>query len=218
MLSDAGQVPPDVQQVIDRTSDSDWEALILQLGRYTLQKGRRFFWRTGRAGELPGGEVTESLVSKALLLWMSGRRRWNREEYADLRGFLEGVIDSLLSHSATGSDNRTVTSDEALLSAVASAKADARSVRMTPESELLEKERAAEMDQMLAEIVRQSQSDIVALEIIDAIHNGATTRRDIVLVTGRRARDIDNGLKRLRRVGATIARSRKSGSYEHQKA
>ena len=208
MLSDARQMPHDVQEVIDRTSDRDWEALILQLGRYALQKGRRFYWRTGRAGELPGGEVTESLVSKALLLWMDGRRRWNRDEYADLRGFLESVIDSLLSHSATGSDNRTVTSDEA----------PDRSIRMTPESELLEKERASEMDQMLAEIVRQSQSDIVALDIVGAIQSGATTRRDIVLVTGRSARDIDNGLKRLRRMGAAVARLRKSNSYEHEKA
>jgi hypothetical protein len=208
MLSDARHIPPDVQQVIDRVSDRDWETLILQLGRYALQKGRRFYWRTGRAGELPCGEVTESLVSKALLLWMSGRRRWNRDEYADLRGFLQGVIDSLLSHSATGSDNRTVTSDEAPV----------QSVRMTPESELLEKERASEMDQMLAEIVRRSQSDIVALDIIDAIHNGATTRRDIVMVTGRSARDIDNGLKRLRRVGAAVAEWGKSGIYELKKA
>lgn len=208
MLSDARQIPPDVQQVIDLVSDRDWETLILQLGRYALQKGRRFYWRTGRAGELPRGEVTESLVSKALLLWMSGRRRWNREEYADLRGFLQGVIDSLLSHSATGSDNRTVTSGEAPV----------QRVRMTPESELLEKERASEMEQMLAEIVRRSQSDIVALDIIDAIHNGATTRRDIVMVTGRSARDIDNGLKRLRRVGAAIAQLGKSGIYELKKA
>lgn len=218
MLSDARQIPPDVQQVLDRTPDRDWEVLVLQLGRYALQKGRRFYWRTGRAGELPGGEMTESLVSKALLLWMSGRRRWNRDEYADLRGFLQGVIDSLLSHSATGSDNRAVTSGDARLSAVASAEADVRSVRTTPESELLEKERASEMNQILAEIVRRSQSDIVALDIIDAIHNGAITRRDIVMVTGRSARDIDNGLKRLRRTGAAVAQWRKSGSYEHQKA
>lgn len=212
MLSDARQIPPDVQQVIDRVSDRDWETLILQLGRYALQKGRRFYWRTGSAGELPCGEVTESLVSKALLLWMSGRRRWNRDEYADLRGFLQGVIDSLLSHSATGSENRIVTAGDA----------PARSVLMTPESELLEKERVAEMDQMLAEIVRRSQSDIIALDIIDAIHNGAMTRRDIVMVTGRSARDIDNGLKRLRRVGEAVAQwrnsGRKSGTYEHQKA
>jgi hypothetical protein len=208
MLRDARQIPPDVQQVIDRTSDRDWDALILQLGRYALQKGRRFYWRTGRTGELPCGEVTESLVSKALLLWMSGRRRWNRDEYADLRGFLQGVVDSLLSHSATGSDNRAVISDEA----------PDRSAQATPESELLEKERASEMDQMLAEIVRQSQSDTVALDIIDAIHNGAITRRDIVMVTGRSARDIDNGLKRLRRVGAAVAGWRRSGTYEHRKA
>ena len=47
-------------------------------------------------------------MSKALLLWMGGQRRWNRSEYADLQTFLMGVIDSLLSHSANGFDNRSI--------------------------------------------------------------------------------------------------------------
>jgi hypothetical protein len=208
MVGDAQQTPSDVREVIDRTSDREWHSLILYLGRYALQKSRRFYWRTGSAGELPYGEVTESLVSKALVLWMTGRRRWNREEYADLRGFLEGVIDSLLSHSAAGYDNR---GDAFGHSAVSAA-------RTTPESDLLEKERTSEMDRTLAEIIRHSQHDIVVLDIIGAIQNGAATRRDIVKVTGRSAADIDNGLKRLRRVGATVARQRKSESYEHQQA
>ena len=89
-------------------SDEDWQRLALQLGRYALQRSRRFYWRTGSGGELPYGEVTESLVSKALLLWMGGQRRWNRSEYADLQTFLMGVIDSLLSHSANGFDNRSI--------------------------------------------------------------------------------------------------------------
>lgn len=208
MVGDTQQIPPDVRQVIDRTSDRDWETLILQLGRYALQKSRRFYWRTGSAGDLPYGEVTESLVSKALVLWMTGRRRWNREEYADLPGFLQGVVDSLLSHSARGSDNRGAALDGVPAPAAAA----------TPESELLDKERASESDQTLAAIIRQSQHDIVVSDIIDAIQNGAATRRDIVRVTGRCATDIDNGLKRLRRVGTAVAQQRKSGAYEHQKA
>ena len=42
-------------------SDEDWQRLALQLGRYALQRSRRFYWRTGSGGELPYGEVTESL-------------------------------------------------------------------------------------------------------------------------------------------------------------
>jgi len=211
MVGDTQQIPHDVRQVIDRTSDRDWQTLILQLGRYALQKSRRFYWRTGNSGELPYGEVTESLVSKALVLWMTGERRWNRQEYADLRGFMQAVIDSLLSHSATGYDNR----------GDASGNAPDQEVRTTPESELLQKERASEMDQTLAEIVRRSQGDIVVLDIIEAIQNGATTRRDIVSVTGRSPAEIDNGLKRLRRAGTAVAsdiRRAPGVNHEHQRA
>jgi hypothetical protein len=208
MVGDAQQIPPDVRQVVDRTSDRDWQTLILQLGRYALQKSRRFYWRTGSAGELPYGEVAESLVSKALVLWMTGRRRWNAGEYADLRGFLQGVIDSLLSHSAGGYDNRGAELDETHMPAAGA----------TPESELLDKERACEMDETLAGIVRDAQDDVVVIDIIQAISSGAVTRRDIVRMTGRTGTDIDNGLKRLRRLGAAAARQRKGGAYEHQKA
>lgn len=193
-------MPRDVQGVVDRMSDRDWQSLTLQLGRYALQKSRRFYWRTGSSGELPDGEVTESLVSKAVLLWMTGRRRWNRPESGDLQGFLKGVIDSLLSHTANGHDNRGISSDDALYPVV----------RATQESELLQKERAAEAEQTLTDIVAEAQRDTVVIEIIDAMRNGAATRRAIVSATGRSADAIDNGLKRLRRLAANVAlRSRR---------
>jgi hypothetical protein len=194
-------MPRDVSRLVDRLSDGDWRSLVLQLGRYALQRSRRFYWRTGNSGELPDGEVTESIVSKALVLWLTGRRRWNLAEYADLQGFLKGVIDSLLSHTANGHDNRAVPADEEILP-----------VRQaTPESDLLRQERAAEADRTLSEIVRRSQQDAVVIDIIDAMRNGAATRRDIVKVTGRPAAVIDNGLKRLRRVGANV---RKGNRHE----
>jgi hypothetical protein len=186
-----------VQRVVDRMSDRDWQSLTLQLGRYALQKSRRFYWRTGSSGELPDGEVTESLVSKAVLLWMTGRRRWNRSESGDLQDFLKGVIDSLLSHSANGHDNRGMPSaeDEALYPVV----------RATQEAELLQKERAAEAERTLSDVVEEAQQDAVVIEIIEAMRNGAATRREIVSTTGRSADVIDNGLKRLRRLAANVA-------------
>lgn len=177
-------------------TDRDWDSLALQLGRYALHKSRRFYWRTGSDGQLPDGERTESIVSKAVLLWLTGRRQWNRAEYGDLQDFLKGVIDSLLSHAANGYDNRGMTAHDGRLHVL----------HATPESDLLERERAGDADQLLAEIVRQCRQDTVMLAIIDAIRNGAATRRAIVEATGRAAHVIDNGLKRLRRVGAAVRR------------
>jgi len=198
MVDDGRQIPGDVRSVVRRLSDRDWESLTLQLGRYALHKSRRFYWRTGRSGELPNGEPTESLVSKAFVLWLTGRRRWNRAEYDDLPAFLRSVIDSLLSHSANGYDNRHVASEPEL----------DRPAEGTPEIELLSKERAAEADRMVAGIEERSRGDLVALAIIDAMRNGAGTRRAIVQATGHSPEAVDNGLKRLRRIGAAVARVR----------
>jgi hypothetical protein len=197
VVVDHNLMPRDVRSVVDRMSDRDWQSLTLQLGRYALLKSRRFYWRTGSSGELPDGEVTESLVSKAVLLWMTGRRKWNRSESGDLQGFLKGVIDSLLSHSANGHDNRGIpsTEDDALHPVV----------RATQESELLRKERAAEAERALSGIVAEAQQDAVVIEIIEAMRNGAATRRAIVSATGRSADVVDNGLKRLRRLAASVA-------------
>lgn len=204
MVGDADRMPSEVRREVDRLSDGEWHALTLQLGRYTLQKSHRFYWRTGHAGELPYGEMTESIVSKALLLWMSGRRRWNRSEYPDLESFLKAAIDSLLSHSAHGFDNRRIASDD-----------DPVHVnRATPESDLLEREQVSEQDELLAEIVRRSSEDGIALEIIEAIRQGAVTRRAIAAATGRPAEVIDNGLKRIRRLGTAVARSRSTAGKQ----
>jgi hypothetical protein len=196
----------EVRRIVESLSDLDWKLLTVQLGRYALFKSRRFYWRTGNSGELPYGEVTESIVSKAFCLWLSGRRRWNRSEYPDLESFLKGVIDSLLSHSSNSLENRRLDSTEMQL----------HISQATPESELLEKERVNEADHTLAEIIRRSHDDPVLLEIINAIRSGAVTRRQIVSATGRTAEDINNGLKRLRRLGAQVARNK--GKYEEQQA
>src|SRR5215472_10272343 len=139
----------EVRRIVETLSDLEWKLLTVQLGRYALFKSRRFYWRTGNSGELPYGEVTESIVSKAFCLWLSGRRRWNRSEYADLESFLKGVIDSLLSHSSNSSDTRRIDATEK----------PAHSSPVTPESELLEKERLTEADHTLEEIIRRSEGD-----------------------------------------------------------
>jgi hypothetical protein len=198
IVSDDRPMPPDVRRVVDRMSDRDWERLIVELGRYAVFKSRRFYWRTGQAGELPTGEMAESIVSKAILLWLTGRRRWNTAEYADLASFLKGAIDSLLSHTALGSDNRKVDVRPSVV------ETDRASGTPTPESDLLAREQAATTERTLAEVITQSREDPVAMAIIEAVRGGAITRRDIVRTTGHPAGVIDNGLKRLRRIGAAV--------------
>jgi hypothetical protein len=206
MVGDERQLPVDVRQEVERLSEVEWDSLAVQLARYTLHKSRRFYWRTGNSGALPCGEMIESIVSKAIHLWLTGRRRWNRAEYVNLETFLKGIIDSLLSHFAVSSDNRHLVSIDATVSVMS----------VTPETELLEKERVSETDQILAEIIRRSAGDSVVLEIIESMRNGASTRREIVKATGRPSEVVDNGLKRLRRLGANVARSDKK--HEHQTA
>jgi hypothetical protein len=194
-----------VRRVTARLSDREWDSLALQLGRYALHKSHRFYWSTGSSGELPNGEMTESLVSKAFYLWLTGRRKWNREKYADLESFLKSVIDSLLSHSATGYDNRRIdeTSDQP------------RILQATPESELLGKERQNDADRLIAEVLEEAREDVVVTEIVNAMRAGIVTRREIVSTTGRSKEVIDNGLKRLRRLAAGVVRSNKT--YEDEK-
>jgi hypothetical protein len=206
MVGAERQLPVDVREAVERISEAEWDALAVQLGRYALHKSRRFYWRTGNTGALPCGEMIESIVSKAIHLWLTGRRRWNRAEYVNLEAFLKSIIDSLLSHFAVSSDNRQLVSSAAAVSALS----------VTPETELLEKERVSETDQILAEIIRRSAGDAVVLEIIESMRNGASNRREIVKATGRPAEAVDNGLKRLRRLGANLVRSDKK--HEHQTA
>ena len=87
-------------------SDYPWQEAIPRLLAYAARKVRARYWRGQWNGPLPGGQDLQDLVQEGITKVISGQRRWNPQLHPDLFRFLCGVLDSDISHLATGAENR----------------------------------------------------------------------------------------------------------------
>jgi DNA-directed RNA polymerase specialized sigma24 family protein len=92
----------DVQRELRRV---DWADVGIRLTAYATWKARNLHWRTGRTDVLAGGKTPEDLASEAILKVLEGERAWDPNR-GPLLPYLEGVVDSLMSHLAASLDNR----------------------------------------------------------------------------------------------------------------
>lgn len=91
---------------LDSLSDVEQTELLLNLTDYAESKARGKGWRTGNHVELSDAETCFSVVSLAFERVLENRRSWNPETEPSFKKYMFDVIDSLLSHLATGKDNR----------------------------------------------------------------------------------------------------------------
>lgn len=209
----------EAQKSLAQMSVKKLENLILRLGRYTKKESNRLDWRTDNSDELPGGETTDSIVSKAFERVLSGRRKWNPQTDPDLARYLMDVIDSLLSHLVESKDNTmfrvppdTGSRDEAAWHG-ATRKHERSHERsadwmtrttLSPEQELIEKENAAAAKRTMELFEESIKNDAELVAIVEAIREGYDKNGEIAEYTGIAIRDVENAKKRLDRKIASV--------------
>jgi hypothetical protein len=92
----------DVRRELQRV---DWADIGVRLTAYATWKARNLRWRTGRTDLLAGGKTPEDIAADAILKVLGGDRVWDPAR-GPLLPYLEGVVDSLISHLAESADNR----------------------------------------------------------------------------------------------------------------
>lgn len=197
------------RDLLARMDGEDLEKMILHLGRYALGASSRLHWRTGSATALPGGETAESVVSLAFEKVLAGERRWDPEADPDIKRYLMDVIDSLLSHLATGGDNRVLLS----LPTVGDGESEARPASTveaargvlakasvdSPEESLLRKADEERERNAINLLLDEAKDDPELTFVIRAILDGHGRPAEIAAVTGMGIRKVYNAMKRLDR-------------------
>lgn len=207
----------DARAEIAKLTDEELTRLSKELGRYaSAEMTKKPFWRTGKSGELPGGHEVESIVNEAFTRVYGGQRRWDSQKHPDLKKYLFDVIDSILSHLSTGSEN-------ALLRAVPEAGTEqeiqwesgskerrperewlTRAARQ-PDEALFEREAAEREDRALQLLVEECSTDPVLSKILHVRLEYENPRSaEIAELTGIPVGDIYNGEKRLARKIALV--------------
>jgi len=100
-------MPSDVPiGILDLLSAFPWEEKIPRLLYYASHVAKKKRWRSIFDGHLPEGKEVEDIVHHAIEKVFSGERKWNPQEQPDLFEYFKSIIDSDLSHLATGLENR----------------------------------------------------------------------------------------------------------------
>lgn len=88
-----------------------WDEKIPRLLMHASLKAKNKRWRTVFDGQLPDGKEIQDIVYQAIEKVLSGERKWNPKEQPDLFHYLQGIIDSDLSHLARSLENRVLMSE-----------------------------------------------------------------------------------------------------------
>lgn len=208
------------QQFFNDITDQEWARLIKELTFYTSKISQRLRWRTKNVENLPGGETTTSIVSKALAMVLSGKRNWDPQKDPDLKKYLQSVIKSLLNHLVTSKENT-------MFSVIPEIAADselewepdltkctqdnqwlARQPR-SPEEELIEKEIEKQENQALDLLKKACTEDKILSQVLQAMIDGCENPAEIAQTTGLSIKEVYNATKRLDRKVAIVSEQTK---------
>jgi DNA-directed RNA polymerase specialized sigma24 family protein len=186
----------DIQRELQRV---DWTDVGIRLAAYATWKARNLRWRTGRSDALAGGKTPEDLAAEAILKVLAGERAWDPGR-GPLLPYLEGVVDSLVSHLAASPDNR-------IQESWSEAHDGAGDVPGAADPE-------ERIDRLRVALLREGQHSLLA--IIDAIATHCDPKPQAIARHLRTTvADINNRLKRLRRFALRLMQD-DTGAHDHE--
>jgi DNA-directed RNA polymerase specialized sigma24 family protein len=188
----------DIQPELQRV---DWADVGIRLTAYATWKARNLRWRTGRSDALAGGKTPEDLAADAILKVLAGERAWDPGR-GPLLPYLEGVVDSLMSHLAASLDNRI---QESWSSESHDGAGDGPAAA----------DPAERIDRLRSALLHDQQNALLA--VVDAIAAQCDAKPQAIarhLLTS--VADINNRLKRLRRFAQRIVQETRRGTGEHR--
>lgn len=168
-----------------RLRDADWKDIGIRLTAYATWKARNYRWRTGQSWALAAGKTPEDLAREAIVKALDGTRAWDPARGA-LLPFLQGVVDSLMSHLAASGDNIILE----------------RWHESLPEPAIQDDDSADLVDHLRRALAERQEADLLA--VLDAVQTHGPKPQAIAASLGTTVADINNRLKRIRRTALKV--------------
>ncbi|MAE71020.1 MAG: hypothetical protein CME06_11210 [Gemmatimonadetes bacterium] len=196
---------------LDPSTDVDWGLIGKTLVAHAIRRARRYprlrgnFW--------PKGQGPEDIVSELMVRYWSGARKWDRKRYPDPLIFfmmhLNGMIDALAKSASARYERPTRQSEDG---SELTDRVDLRGQEISgrsiadPESELLREEQEAAAHRRI-ECLKEAVAGQPELgEVLDALLDGCEPKpRHLASRLDQPVREINNRLRRLRRIDITVA-------------
>ena len=171
-----------------RLQEADWADIGIRLTAYAMWKARNYRWRTGQVWALAAGKTPEDVAREAIVKVLDGSRAWAPERGA-LFPYLQGIVDSLMSHLAASTDNNVL---RPLHDGVVATAATRDASETDPDL----------IGRLRRTLREQSATDLLA--ILDVVQQCGAKPRAIAAALQTNVQDINNRLKRLRRAALRV--------------
>jgi len=171
-----------------RLQDADWADIGIRLTAYAMWKARNYRRRTHQVWALAAGKTPEDVAREAIVKVLDGSRQWDPQR-GPLLPYLEGIVDSLMSHLAASSDN-------AMLQRWNEQGPESDATRMNEDAD-------ADLIERLRTALRHDGADEL-LAILDVVHGCGARPRALAAALQTSVNDINNRLKRLRRAALRV--------------
>jgi DNA-directed RNA polymerase specialized sigma24 family protein len=185
--------------VPELTADQ-WTELVERLTLHASSKLRRLHWRGvsgSLGGKTPGGIEAVDLAQSAILDVIEGKRTWDPQADPDFLKFLQGVVDSKVSHLVEGLENRK--SRRLGPASAGDENSGAYEVEASGPSpaELVVNRDSAET--FRAAVIKCLEGDDLAYKVLECLEAEYTKPSEIAEMLGISVADVNNAQKRLRR-------------------
>ena len=189
--SPRSEVDSEVRMALSRI---DWEEVGVRLTAYAVWRARNFQWRTGSNWSLASGKTPEDIASEAVLKVFEGARAWDPARGA-LLPYLQGVVDSLMSHLSESVDNTLLQNGP------------------TPAAQSIDASAQSEPDPLAdLRLNLSNRNDRDLLAVLDTDQTSGAKPSALAAQLGVPVNEINNRLKRLRRIALKINSSGSRGS------
>ncbi len=192
--------------------NADWEKIGPVLVAFAGYLARCYRWGSDARDTLALGMAAEDIAGLAIRKLWSGERNWDPQAQPDLLWVLKGIVRSEMGHlfhtSAARAEKRFPSDEdgrdpESRLAAMRSSAPPGSDL----ESELIGREEDHQAGRRIQRLRSALRGHPELLEIVDAIQGGCEGRpRHLAAELGAEVPEINNRLKRLRRVALNLER------------
>ncbi len=185
------EITLEVRQLLEK---QPWKEIMARLLLYADNKMQRLVWRGSFGGHPPEGIQAKDLIQTVIEKVFSGNRTWNPDRHPDLVGFLMDALDSEISNLVRSFENRRLRPEASLAEGALERIDD-----VTPEVQLLNKEREGESEDLLLSFLEFLTPDDELRKVVETIMDGIVKRADIAGHLGVTVAEVDARRKRLSR-------------------
>ena len=165
---------------------------------YAQRKFIRLGWRNKDGFRSPQGQGPDDIASEAIVRIIEGRRIYDKEKCPDFEKFLNGCVDSIISHIIDSPDfNKSKAMPCIITNGGETEEMEYEGRETDPLQTCIEKDTVKQIESILE---KNFSEDKIVLGIFECFKEGIYKRSELSMLLEVDVKEIDNAQKRLQRA------------------